>query len=265
LLTSAVLLLAALVLAGWVLDNPLLKGAWPGQVAMKANTAVGLALAAITLWLLACQTVSIRRQRVTLGCALVIVALGVVTLAEYLLRTDLGIDQLLFRDLVLPAGTSNPGRMAPEAAVNFVLLGAALVCMPRQRLMPAAQGLAVLVALIGLFNLIGYIYGTTVFYGFGPYTPIAMTAAAGFMALGVGVLCSRPDLGLMRPITSELPGGLIVRRLLVAVIGLPVALDWLALTGERAGLFGSVFGEALSSVTSGLMLMILVWLAAKAL
>jgi len=42
-----VLLLAVMVLAGWVLDDRLLKGAPHGHVAVKANTAVGFVLAAL--------------------------------------------------------------------------------------------------------------------------------------------------------------------------------------------------------------------------
>src|SRR3954468_7499994 len=41
------------VLAGWVFDLPLLKSVLPGAVQMKANTAVGLVLAASAMLILA--------------------------------------------------------------------------------------------------------------------------------------------------------------------------------------------------------------------
>ena len=51
----AAVLTAALgvsVLAGWAFGLPLLKSVLPGEVEMKANTAVGLALAGCALFIL---------------------------------------------------------------------------------------------------------------------------------------------------------------------------------------------------------------------
>ena len=80
---------------------------------------------------------------------------------------------------------------------------------------------------IGLLNLIGYLYEAEGFYRFGPYTPMAAPTAAAFLALGVGVLCVRPDAGLMRTVTSDTASSLIARRLLLAAVVLPVAFNWL--------------------------------------
>jgi uncharacterized membrane protein len=109
---TGVLLIAVLVLAGWLLDKPLLKSVLPGQVAIKVNTAIGFALAALALWLLEDRTAASWRRRVVLGCALVVAALGAVSVAEYLLGTNLGLDQLFFREPAGALGTSHPGRMA---------------------------------------------------------------------------------------------------------------------------------------------------------
>ena len=48
----AVMVLAGLVLIGWAFHIGFLMTVFPGLVTMKANTAVGLALAGISLWLL---------------------------------------------------------------------------------------------------------------------------------------------------------------------------------------------------------------------
>jgi PAS domain S-box-containing protein len=260
-----VLLLAVLVLAGWALDNQLLKGSLPSQVAMKANTAVAFALAALALWLLAGRAAASRWQQIALGFALVVAALGAVSLIEYLLGANLGIDQLLFREPVGAFGTSNPGRMAPLTAVCFVLLGTALGCVTRPRLVLTAQPLAVLAAAIGLLSLIGYLYGAEGFYKLGPYTPMAPLTAAAFLALGIGVLCARPDAGLMRTVTSGTASSLIARRLLLAAVVLPVAFNWLEMQGQRTGFYDAAFGAALAAVASSLVAIALIWSTARQL
>lgn len=50
-----------------------------------------------------------------------------ITLAEYALGWNPGIDQWLFNELSGTIGTSIPGRIAPETAMCFVLLTAAIL------------------------------------------------------------------------------------------------------------------------------------------
>ena len=261
-----VFLLAVLVLAARALETPLHTSAvMSSNVAMNANAAVGLAMASLALWLLAKPATAPWRQRVALGCALAVAALGAVTLTEYLLRTDLGIDQLLGHQSSVEINTSNPGRMAPETAFNFALLGAALFWTTRPRMVVVAQALVVLVAMMSLFNLIGYVYGTVGFYKLDHLSSIGVVTAAAFAAMGAGVLCARPEAGLMRSIISELPSGVVIRRLLLAVLLLPLAFDALELQGEHAGLFNHAYGTGVAEVAGSLALMILIWRTAKVL
>lgn len=257
-------LFAVLVLADWGQGNPThTTTVAPSHVATKATTAVALAAAAMALWLLAGTAKSHWRQRFALICALAVAALGAATLTEYLVGQGLGIDQLLGRGSSVEINTTNPGRMAPEAAVDLALLGTALCLMRRPRLALAAQALAVLVAMMGLFNLIGHVYGAVEFYKFDHKSSIGIGTATAFMAMGVGILLAQPEEGLMRSITSELPGGVVIRRLLFAVLFLPLALGWLELEGERAGLFDHTNGTVAAGVAGSVALMVLIWRTAK--
>jgi PAS domain S-box-containing protein len=261
-----VFLLAAVVVAAWVVGNPLHKSVvMPSEVAMNANTAVGLAMASLALWLLVGPATAPWRKRFALGCALAVAALGAATLTEYLLGTSLGIDRLLGGGSSVEINTSNPGRMAPETAFNLVLIGAALCWMTRPRLVVVAQALAVLVAMMSLFNLIGYVYGAVGFYKFDHLSSIGSATAVAFVALGVGVICARPEAGMMRSISSELPGGVVIRRLLLAVLLLPLVFSGIELQGEHAKVFNHAYGTAVAEVTGSVVLMILIWRTAKVL
>ena len=261
LLAAGVLVLAAVVLTGWALNNPLLQARLSTQHAMMPNAALGMALAAIALLLVASSTeeLSSRRRWAVLSLAGAAGMLGATTLTEYLLRADLGIDQMLVRVSEAETGSKFAGRMAPQAALGLLLLGAALCCLTRRRLLLAAQVSAALVTLGGMFNLVGFVYGAEAFYSIGILTPTAMAAAAGLMVLGLGVLFVRREAGLMRPFTSDAPGIHIINRLLFAILMLPILLDWVFSKGENAGLYGRATSEAFAAVGAGIILMVLAW------
>jgi PAS domain S-box-containing protein len=240
--------LSVVVLTGWFLDSTILKSVVPGQVSMKVNTAVGLALVALALRLSGKYAGGPRRDWIALCGALAAVALGAATLAEYWLKVDLGIDEFFFRDSAHAVATSNPGRMAPLTAADFVLLGVSLWLIRRPRAVLVAQVLAVLVIFSALFSLIGYVYHASRFYQLGEFTAMAVHTSTAFLALGVGVLCVRPDYGLMRAISRYRSGGRVMGLLLAGVVALPVTLGWLRVQGELAGFYDPIFGVGLMTI-----------------
>ena len=118
-------MLGILVLAGWFLDVPALKSVLPGFATMKANTALGIATLGISLLL---TQYGVSAGRLGKVMAAMIAALGAVTLLEYILGWDAGIDQLLFAEPQTPANIY-PGRPSHATAFNLMILGIALLCV----------------------------------------------------------------------------------------------------------------------------------------
>lgn len=120
----------AMVLAGWAFDIVPLKSVLPGWIDMKANTAVCFILTGIALLLTAHPHSAIRNPQYSMFlarlCLLLSGLIGLLTLGEYVFGWNPGMDQWLFREPSGAVGTSDPGRMAPETALCFVLLAAAL-------------------------------------------------------------------------------------------------------------------------------------------
>ena len=125
----AVLALALSVLLGWWLEHPGLRSGVAGLIAMNPVTAIGLILASVALRLLLLEAVPPSSRLVARLCAAAVVLLAVLCLSHLFTPWDLGPDRLLFPEQLSRVNEGRPNRMAPNTALNFLLLGAALLCL----------------------------------------------------------------------------------------------------------------------------------------
>src|SRR6185295_1869655 len=109
------------------------KSVLPSLTTMKANTALAFILAGVSLWVLQKEHTSQRAILIGQACAAFVALTGMLTLSEYVLDLDLGLDQLLLKESSGTVGTSHPGRMSPVTALNFVLVGCALLLLKTHR------------------------------------------------------------------------------------------------------------------------------------
>ena len=257
------------VLIGWLLRLPTPMTIFPGAVAMKANTALCFILAGIALVSLQENgAVAPRRAALRNGgrlCASLVTLVGAVTLCEDWFGWKVGIDQWFIHD-GFTRPEAFPGRMAPAAALAFVLLGASqiLTGAPARHRWPA-QGLALLASLIGVAALLGYVYQPPALDRLPNHTAVAVHTAWLFIILGAGTVFVRPDEGLMGVITSEHGGGAMSRRILPFAVTLPFVLRWLREWGQHAGWFDMGLGLVLSLLSNVVILTTLIWFAARAL
>jgi PAS domain S-box-containing protein len=250
------------VLLGWRFDIDGLKSVFPGLATMKANTALAFALAGSALALLSKPSMSGEfRARLGFALSIAVTLIAALTLAEYLARVDLGIDQLLFADAVKSIGVTHPGRMAIATAAALLLIGAALLTMDvesRRGIRPA-EWFALASALICFVVLLGYLYGLRSLQGIVPYASMALHTATAMFLLSLGVLLARPARGLVSLLTTRGAGGAMGRRLIPAAILLPPFLGWLRLLGQRAGWYDTEFGLSLLVSALVVVLTLIIW------
>jgi len=252
----AIAALGALVLLGWAnnLEHAFSFGVGP---LMKANAAACFFLAGLSLTLVHLDG---RARAIAALFAAVTVAVGLATIAEWVLSVDLGFDQLLFDD-PSKAYTSVPGRIAPNTALAFSLLGVALLLLREQGWrLQLARWLVVVAIGIGAIASAGYLYGVSPLFRVAQHTAMALPAALGIVVLGTGVLLARPDAGATALLVSEGSGGSLARRLLPLAAVVPIALALPAQAGVRGGLLDQAYASAL--VTVGLT-GVLVWIIAR--
>ncbi len=260
-------LVGCFVLVGWIFDLEILKRILPGLVAMNPVTALAFILAGASLWMLGAEGGDPRLVRLARGLALIVALVGLLKIVEISSGLEIGVDRLLFPEKLGAVGDQLPNRMAPNTALNFLLVGVSLLLLDvrvRRNFWPA-QLLALTACLASLLALVGYAFGTKSLYGVASYIPMALHTALTFIVLSAGLLCARPDRGVMRVLTSDSAGGLMARRLLPAVIFVPVVLGWLRLKGQTAVFYDTELGVALMVVSSIVVFAVLVGLSARLL
>lgn len=180
-------LLGLLVLIGWHTHAEVLIQVSPAWVPMQYNTALGFLLSGIGIFTLSHK----KWHRLALLCGILIGSIGFLTLLQYLLNIDLGIDQLFMEHYILTK-TSHPGRMAPNTALTFTLFGIALSAIklqPSPRLQSRFSGIiGTVIFAMSTTALFGYFINVETAYGWGQLTRMAVHTAAGFTALGLGLL-----------------------------------------------------------------------------
>ena len=249
------------VLLGWVLRIDRLKHLISTPTPMNPTTAVGFLLCAFTLWGRRRPEPGRLPRGLTSLSALLAIAIGALLILGYLGDWRTRVDTVLF------GGQLAGNRMAPNAALNFILIGAALLGLdwaPRRHLWPTFY-LVVCAFGVALLATTGYAYRTLSFYQVGGYNPMALHTALLFVALCLGTLCARPERGPLAMLGSKSPGGVLARRLLPASLLIPLGLGWLRLAGQARGLYDTELGASLLVLLSMGLFTFLIWWNAQSL
>ncbi|MEG5175353.1 PAS domain S-box protein [Microcoleus sp. B3-D7] len=262
-----VMAIGCLVLLGWQFDISLLKSGFPGMAStMKANTAICFLLAGVSLKLLQYQRTRLQ-NRIAQGMAGLIIIMGLLTLSQYIFGWKLGIDQWLFRDFVSSA-TPYPGRMGLNTALNFVLMGLALLLLGQNSRRDTwfAQIFSSVATLISLLALFAHLFHVDILERLATITTTQpVNTIATFFILYGGILWLRPKQGLMQVVNSPLVGGVMVRWLLPWGTIFPVTLNWLTLQGQNLGWYNVNFGYTLRSTVMVVTFSILILGTARSL
>lgn len=167
-----------------------------------------------------------------------VLLLSGLTLAEYGLSQELGIDTLLTQQSI---------RIAPLAATCLLLIACAgLLLMGKQawqiRMWSCATTLAGFLALLALM---GYLFEVRPFSDSGG---TSLFTALGLLALAASLIFAHPHQGLTAIFFSDTTGGLMARRLLPAALLLPLLIGFSVRLGEAAGLYSAASGVSLAAL-----------------
>jgi signal transduction histidine kinase/DNA-binding response OmpR family regulator len=185
-LAGGTLLLGLVVIVGWYTGSRTLIQVLPQFVPMQYNTALGFVFSGAALLLLIRE-----RGRGAVALGGIAALIGALTLVEYVAQINLHIDELLMKHDITTE-TSHPGRMAPNTAMCFLLMGLAAAWSPRRWSAQSQSLMRVVLASLafGLSTvaLSGYLTNLETAYGWGNLTRMAIHTAVGFMMVSNGML-----------------------------------------------------------------------------
>ena len=232
----------SLSLIGWMFDIAVLKSVIPGQVVIKPNATIALALSGWSLWLLrskGAQPPPRTRRLIGRLLASVVALVGLLSLSEHIVGWDLGIDQWLFLDENPweAFGSLRPGLMAPITALDFFLIGLALLLLDwtivfRTRRYGPAQFLAFVANTGAIVGLLDFVLGSHT-----SYTHVALQTSVTLFVLSFAVVCARTGWGLGALLASSSYGGMLTRRLWPETIIVPLLIGTVSWKAYADGVF----------------------------
>ena len=176
-IAALIVVISAFVLLGWWIKSVEIVQLLPNLVSMKFNAALGFLLAGLSL--------GFAKNRNPWGVFAAIASgmIGLLTLSQYILGVNLGVDELFVQDFTANVGTSHPGRMAPNTAIGLVLCAVAVVSI--RTLYAVCLSLALLT--IAAATLTGYVSGIQSAYGIGKATNMAFHTSVVFLLLSLAI------------------------------------------------------------------------------
>jgi signal transduction histidine kinase/CheY-like chemotaxis protein len=244
-LCMLLVLLGLAVMAGWSFGIEPLKSLLPGLPTMKFNTALGFVL--VGLGLAGAGSARLSFSRAAAGAGVLVAIIGLLTLAEYLGRIDLGIDQLFVRDRGTIQGSGFPGRMSPLTASAWLSLGTAIILLAlghARRSIIIAHLLSGFAGFDAFLAVASYAFGAEAFWDFGFYTTIAIHTAFGLLVAIIPALMTRAGEGWLADFRDSPDARDLLVQLLPMAVVLPLGLGFLLLFGSGLGAYNAAFGFA---------------------
>lgn len=190
-----VIIVANMVIIGWIFDICVLKSISPAWVTMKLTTAIAFLLSGITLYFIV-RTIEgefDRAQVVLSTTSLIIILLIGTLLFSAFLKIHTGVDGLFIKEPTGAVKTVTPGQPSVPTMLNFILMAVAgiFTILNPNKLQPKLRIIGLAVGTIGAAAVVGYIINAPLLYYFieGINSAMACHTAILFVLLGMGLLC----------------------------------------------------------------------------
>jgi PAS domain S-box-containing protein len=203
-----------------------------GKIIMKANMSFAIVLFGMCLLLIGLPLSFSLPKWISGILAAIVFLIGALTLFENIFNINLGIDQLLAIEPLGAKGTVSPNRVGFPGSLSMTFLGAGfLLLMTGKRKMATFFGLVV--CIINLVPASGYLLNIGMFYSNPRLTAIAWPTALALMLSGFGLIFIKPGKGLKNLIVNDEPGDILIKRILPAIILIPLAIGFIIIHGEK--------------------------------
>ena len=186
LVCAAIAAIGAIGISGWIFRSPGLITLFPG-IPMVFDSGLCFCLFSVAFWLTRRTGAAARRTRTALATVPIVLAAAV--LAELLLGKSLGVD-FAFLHTWYDYGNATPGRMAPNSAIGFILIGSGLLIADRVTSRKRGMGAIIVtfcVLAVGLTGLVGYALAQDLLFDWTRSARMAVPTATGVILSSIAL------------------------------------------------------------------------------
>ncbi|WP_414468588.1 sensor histidine kinase [Methanobacterium sp. ACI-7] len=249
-------LMGFIFLIGWIFNIPILTAPAPNYATIALPSSICFILIGISIFLLQGTKVSSKNRKIAKSLSIIVLLVGLISILDYIIHFSIGISLI---GAIFGFQNLEIFRMSIIAAMSFILIGTAIFIIDTNDCTGHnyCQYLMLIIFFIMYLVILGYIYQTGI-YQVPNTTQTSIYGTITFILIALSVLSARPDIGIMELLTSNRLSGIFGRRILPAILFIPLIIGWLRLLGQLWGLYDFRFGIALMAFATTVVLFIFV-------
>jgi len=258
------LLLSLLDLAGWIFNIAVLRSLTPRLGAMNLITAICFILTVSTLLIILLDFPSARIKSLSVFLAIIICGVSLISVYACIYYIETGRESSITSLSAFNLFISPEKRMALLTSCDFFLTGIILLLLlpKKENASEIAHFLIIPVFFISYYTIVKYILDVNSVVGLSNIS-IPLNTDIAFCSVCAAVLLMRPQTWLLETFTSQKTGGIFARKLIPALIILPLVIGWLHKEGDKASLFKSEEDVILLAIVYTICFLVLVWMTAR--
>ncbi|CAN5781045.1 hypothetical protein BH24ACI3_BH24ACI3_14770 [soil metagenome] len=257
--SGIVIIIAVLVLFGWVIGSAPLTQILPGFPVMVPNVALSMLALGSTLIMFTLSRGSTASHVALCAAGVFASTIGSLTIVHYIFDVSLGIDQFFYGFAQTVVYEAHPGRMSPHTALTLMAIGPAMALLcRRKKLAYASEVFTAIVLFLAWSAFIGYLFGAKALRGLSNANAMALASALTFLLLSCSTLAANPRSLIVGMLASRSLGGTTMRRLIPVAIIIPPVIGYFQWLGVEYKHFNFGFGIALATLLLCAVLVLIV-------
>ncbi|MFS8130465.1 MAG: ATP-binding protein [Candidatus Dojkabacteria bacterium] len=263
-LSLIVILIAVIVLIGWVANIQVLRSFSPGMVNMNPFSAVVFILLGISVILYNINNENKFINTFILFSILLSLLVGIITIINFLFGLGLTYDTVFLAQKIRDVGGDiSESRIVPSLSLGLILISASFLLIYLKKSYRLSNVLAFIGLILGWLGILGRLYNVGIaFNSSGLFIPVAFSASLAVFLLSFSILNLAPSEGYVRLIFYDNIAGSTSRILIASSFNITGLLGWIGLDSVNRGVFPNDLGVLYFVVLNSVLFLFLFYYSA---
>ncbi len=258
------LVISIIDLLGKIFDIHPLKGLGSSWIHMDVTTSLCFVFTVLGLVVILTGKPFGLRRYIPYIVGILMIIISLLTIGANILILITGNEANILKASPLNPILGTDARMPLVLASIFLLVGFILILIAYDttRRSNIAHALLIPVTITSYFIPVTYLLGVHSLIEFKDFAA-GLNSGIALCSVCISIFFIRPETWLMAVFTSNNMGGIMARKLLPALMILPIIIGWLRIMGEHSELYKSEVGVAIVTILYTASFIMLVWVSAR--